>query len=81
MLGMMLHSVVLPNIHIPANRLIPSVFPVSTKWDHTDIREKLYTEVGEGNSSIEKLSCSVRSLHSTVEDDNFLALKTTDLMF
>lgn len=71
MLGVMPHSVVLPNSHALANRLMPSVSPVRTKRAHTDIREKLFTEGGEGNSNTEKLSCSIYSLHSTIEDDIF----------
>lgn len=66
---MMLHSVVLPNSHVLANRLMPSVSLLERA--HTDIREKLFTEGGEGNSNTEKLSCSIYSLHSTIEDDIF----------
>lgn len=81
-LNVVLHSVELCNINIQANRPIQSVVPISTKWDHRDIREGSYTGSGEGNKTIKRFfKSSFHALYSAVENDTFLTRKTTDLNF
>lgn len=81
MLNVILHSVELYNINTQANRLIQSVVPISTKWDHTDMREGSHTGSGEGKKTIEKFFRSSFNALYSAEDDSFLTWKTTDLKF
>lgn len=82
MLNVILHSVELCNSNTRANRLIHSILPISTKWDHTDIREELHTGGGEENRDTDKVfNGCFRALYSAVEDDIFLTLKITNVKF